>query len=67
MKGSIDKNSISKRKYNNVQEIGDIDEENEKIENNVINQIKTIQVNYRIRKLFLYVIATDHGDFNFWK
>jgi hypothetical protein len=46
MKDSTDKNSISKRKYNNVQEIGDINEENEKIENNVVNQIKTIQVNY---------------------
>lgn len=46
MKDSIDESSTSKKKHGYVQEIRDMDEENEKIENDVVDRIKTIQVNY---------------------
>ncbi|KAG1167128.1 hypothetical protein G6F47_011510 [Rhizopus delemar] len=40
---SIDESSTSKKKHGYVQEIRDMDEENEKIENDVVDRIKTIQ------------------------
>ncbi|EIE90418.1 hypothetical protein RO3G_15129 [Rhizopus delemar RA 99-880] len=61
---SIDESSTSKKKHGYVQEIRDMDEENEKIENDVVDRIKTIQDDLsqfknKVREVTMHIVSLN--------